>query len=72
LKIPDIKKAGGAAQGVVPEFKPQYREQKKKKNYLVDPVIFSLTKSSVVIYNYIFMHTKITLCEDKEDKINNW
>jgi hypothetical protein len=25
------KKAGGVAQGVVPEFKPQYHKKKKKK-----------------------------------------
>jgi hypothetical protein len=33
LKIPNIKKkAGGVAQDVSPEFKPQYCKKKKKKN----------------------------------------
>jgi hypothetical protein len=31
-KIPKTKKAGGMAQGVNPEFKPQYHKKKKKKN----------------------------------------
>jgi hypothetical protein len=30
-KNPSQKKAGGVAQGVDPEFKPQYRRKKKKK-----------------------------------------
>jgi hypothetical protein len=31
LKTPSQKRAGGAAQGVNPEFKPQYKKKKKKK-----------------------------------------
>jgi hypothetical protein len=30
-KITNIKRAGGVAQGVGPEFKPQYYKEKKKK-----------------------------------------
>jgi hypothetical protein len=30
-KIPSQERAGGVAQGVGPEFKPQYCERKKKK-----------------------------------------
>jgi hypothetical protein len=33
-KIPNTKKAGGVAQGVGPEFKPQYHKNKKKRNLL--------------------------------------
>jgi hypothetical protein len=32
-KIPSQKKAGGVAQGVSLEFKPQYTKKKKKKSY---------------------------------------
>jgi hypothetical protein len=32
-KIPSQKRAGGVAQGVGPEFKPQYCKKKKKKTY---------------------------------------
>jgi hypothetical protein len=31
LKKPFTKRAGGVAQGVGPEFKPQYHKKKKKK-----------------------------------------
>jgi hypothetical protein len=31
LKIPNTKRAGGAAQGVGPEFKPWYRKKKRKR-----------------------------------------
>jgi hypothetical protein len=31
LKNPAQKRAGGVAQGVGPEFKPQYRQRKKLK-----------------------------------------
>jgi ABC-type cobalt transport system substrate-binding protein len=30
-KIPNTKRAGGAAQGVGPEFKPWYHKRKKKR-----------------------------------------
>jgi hypothetical protein len=30
-KIPNTKRAGGEAQGVGPEFMPQYKKKKKKK-----------------------------------------
>jgi hypothetical protein len=33
LKILNTKRAGGVAQGVGPEFKPQYHHQKKKKDF---------------------------------------
>jgi hypothetical protein len=33
---PSQKRAGGVAQGVGPEFKPQYQKKKKKKNPLMD------------------------------------
>jgi hypothetical protein len=32
LKKPSQKRAGGVAQGVDPEFKPQHHKKKKKKN----------------------------------------
>jgi hypothetical protein len=31
--IPNTKRAGGGAQDVDPEFKPQYHNKKKKKNW---------------------------------------
>jgi hypothetical protein len=34
LRIPIIKRAGRVAQGVGPEFKPQYCKKKKKKLYV--------------------------------------
>jgi hypothetical protein len=34
-KIPSQKKAGGVAQGVGPEFKPQYQKKKKIKNFVL-------------------------------------
>jgi hypothetical protein len=34
-KIPNTKRAGGVAQGVGPEFKPQYRKKKKEKKELL-------------------------------------
>jgi hypothetical protein len=36
LKILNTKRAGGVAQGVGPEFKPQYHHQKKKKGFFKD------------------------------------
>jgi hypothetical protein len=33
-KNPSQKRAGGVAQGVGPEFKPQHRKQTNKKQYL--------------------------------------
>jgi hypothetical protein len=36
-KIPNTKGAGGVAQGVGPEFKPQYLKKKKKKENLLSP-----------------------------------
>jgi hypothetical protein len=35
LKITNTKRAGGVAQGVGLEFKPQYRKKKKKKKKLM-------------------------------------
>jgi hypothetical protein len=32
LKNPSQKRAGGMAEGVGPEFKPQYHQKKKKKS----------------------------------------
>jgi hypothetical protein len=32
---PSQKRAGGVAQGVGPEFKPQYRKKKKKEEELL-------------------------------------
>jgi hypothetical protein len=32
LEIPNTKRAGGVAQGVGPEFKPQYCKKRKKEN----------------------------------------
>jgi hypothetical protein len=43
LKIPNTKRAGDVAQGVGPEFKPQYckktkkKKKKKKKNQAILP-----------------------------------
>jgi hypothetical protein len=36
LKIPFTKRAGGVAQGVGPEFKPQYRKKKKENKKSMD------------------------------------
>jgi hypothetical protein len=33
-KIPNTKRAGGVAQGVGPEFRPQYKKKKTKKKQL--------------------------------------
>jgi hypothetical protein len=37
-KIPNTKGAGGVAQGVGPEFKPQYLKKKKKERKLAQPL----------------------------------
>jgi hypothetical protein len=43
-KHPSRKRTGGVAQGVGPEFKPQYhkkkKERKKKESYWSDPLVF--------------------------------
>jgi hypothetical protein len=38
-KNPSLKRAGGVAQGVGPEFKPQYLKKKKKWSWWHTPVI---------------------------------
>jgi hypothetical protein len=35
LKTPNTKRAGGAAQGEGPEFKPQYHKKKKKEKEII-------------------------------------
>jgi hypothetical protein len=42
------KRAGGVAQGIGPEFKPQYRKKKKKK-----PEWYAFNKGSRTIGRYI-------------------
>jgi hypothetical protein len=34
-KNPSLKRAGGVAQGVSPEFKPQYHGKKKEKKSII-------------------------------------
>jgi hypothetical protein len=34
-KTPSLKRAGGVAQGVGPEFKPQYRKNKNKQTKVI-------------------------------------
>jgi hypothetical protein len=37
-KHPSQKRAGGVAQSISPEFKPQYRKRKKKKYFFIPSV----------------------------------
>jgi hypothetical protein len=45
-KHPSQRRAGGVAQGVAPEFKPQYQKKKKKKKKTCEHLHFSTRLSA--------------------------
>jgi hypothetical protein len=54
LKKPITKRAGGMAQGVGPEFKPQYQEKKKKgkKGYLIKKELLPASSSTMFHFSF--------------------
>jgi hypothetical protein len=55
-KIPNTKKAGGVAQGVGPEIKPQYRKKKKKSQ--LSSHLFSNTTDFQVTFSSLQIHAE--------------
>jgi hypothetical protein len=50
-KIPSQKWAGGVAQGVDPEFKPQYCKNKKEGDNVVSTLVYPQCNNNMVIKN---------------------
>jgi hypothetical protein len=58
LKIPNIKRAGGVAQGIVPEFKPWHckkkKERKEKKQILLASILKLSFRSAIINKHSLF------------------
>jgi hypothetical protein len=64
LKIRNIKRAGGAAQGVGPEFKPQYGAKKKKSIFKSRIQRMDIVIQPVPTQTQMHLRSTITLPRD--------